>query len=68
MPGFQKTTPVRYGDALFVKHKTDIFILYLSYILTVLQDVTAENFLAALKGDQSAVKKRGPKKVIARFV
>ncbi|XP_056626966.1 legumain-like isoform X2 [Triplophysa dalaica] len=29
------------------------------------EDVTAENFLAALKGDQSAVKKSGPKKVIA---
>ncbi|XP_057215096.1 legumain-like [Triplophysa rosa] len=29
------------------------------------EDVTPENFLAALKGDQSAVKKSGPKKVIA---
>lgn len=51
----------------FVKHETDVFILYLNTILTVLQDVTPENFLAALKGDSYAMKKTNPK-VIARFV
>ncbi|XP_058615837.1 legumain-like isoform X1 [Onychostoma macrolepis] len=50
------------GEVMFFcQTRNRYFHPYLSTILTVLQDVTPGNFLAALKGDSSAVKKTNPK-------
>lgn len=60
------------GNICKVKYCFDVFIPFLSTIITygnndelimILQDVTPENFLAALQGDDST-----GKKVIKRFV